>query len=105
MGHPTDEAAPAGARAPVYHRMVAGVAPAASVVRPRGIGGRLGALTPSGRARVTVSWSLYDFANTIFSYAVVSTAFGLYLTHSDRLGQGPGQLAQSLAVALSVRAH
>jgi len=90
------------ARAPVYHRIVAGVAPAASVVRPRGIGGRLGALTPSGRARVTVSWSLYDFANTVFSYAVVSTAFGLYLTHPDRLGQGPGQLAQSLAVAISV---
>ncbi len=85
-----------------YHRPVAGVAPAASVARPRGIGGRLGALTPSGKARVTVSWSLYDFANTVFSYAVVSTAFGLYLTAPDRLGQGPGQLVQSLAVALSV---
>ena len=79
-----------------------GVPSAASPARPRDIGGRLGALTPTGRARVTVSWSLYDFANTVFSYAVVSTAFGLYLTHPDRLGQGPGQLAQSLAVAISV---
>ena len=33
----------------------------------------LGSLTPSGLVRVPLSWSLYDFANTIFSYAVVST--------------------------------
>ena len=29
------------------------------------------------------SWTLYDFANTIFSYAIVSTAIGLWLTDDD----------------------
>jgi UMF1 family MFS transporter len=81
---------------------VASDARAVSPVRPRGLAGRLGALTPTGQARVPIAWSLYDFANTVFSYAVVSTAFGLYLTAPDRLGQGPGQLVQSLAVAISV---
>ena len=40
------------------------------------IGRGLGALTPTGRAAVPLRWSLYDFANTIFSYAVVSTRSG-----------------------------
>ena len=38
-----------------------------------GRSGGLAGLTPSGRAVVPVAWALYDFANTIFSYAVVST--------------------------------
>jgi UMF1 family MFS transporter len=63
---------------------------------------RLAALTPSGRARVPVAWSLYDFANTIFSYAIVSTAIGLWLTDDSRFGQGPGQLVQGVAIAVSV---
>ncbi|HET7677879.1 MAG TPA: MFS transporter [Candidatus Limnocylindrales bacterium] len=62
----------------------------------------LRALTPTGRARVPLAWSLYDFANTIFSYAVVSTAIGLWLTDPLRLGAGPGQLVQGVAVAVSV---
>ncbi len=63
---------------------------------------RLAALTPSGRARVPVAWSLYDLANTVFSYAIVSTAIGLWLTDDARYGQGPGQLVQGLAIAVSV---
>jgi UMF1 family MFS transporter len=64
--------------------------------------GWLGALTPSGRARVPVAWSLYDFANTIFSYAVVSYAISLWITADTRLGAGGGQLALGIAVAASV---
>ena len=41
--------------------------------------GGLAALTPSGRAIVPIAWALYDFANTIFSFAVVSGAIGLWL--------------------------
>ncbi len=48
------------------------------------------------------AWSLYDFANTIFSYAVVSTAIGLWLTSDDRFGQGLGQLVQGITIAVSV---
>jgi UMF1 family MFS transporter len=63
---------------------------------------RLGALTPTGRARVPVAWSLYDFGNTIYSYAIVSTAIGLWLTADSRFGQDGGQLVQGIVVAVSV---
>ena len=66
------------------------------------LAGRLAGLTPSGRAVVPVAWSLYDFANTIFSYAVVSVAIGLWLTDASRFGPGPGQLVQGIAIAVSV---
>ena len=59
-------------------------------------------MTPSGRARVPVAWALYDFANTIFSAAIVSTAMGLWLTAPERLGNDTGQLVYSIAVAVSV---
>jgi MFS transporter, UMF1 family len=62
----------------------------------------LGALTPSGRAIVPAAWALYDFANTIFSYAIVSTAIGLWLTDASRFGQATGQLVQGVAIATSV---
>jgi len=68
----------------------------------RGLGGRLAGLTPSGRARVPAAWALYDFANTVFSYAVVSTAIGLWLTDPDRFGQDVGQLVQTICVVISV---
>ncbi len=70
----------------------------------RGRGGFLGLgnLTPSGLVRVPLSWSLYDFANTIFSYAVVSTAMGIWLTEPERLGEANGQLVFGLAVIISV---
>src|SRR3989304_86500 len=31
----------------------------------------VGALTPTGRARVPGAWALYDFANTLYSHAIV----------------------------------
>ena len=65
---------------------------------PRG----LAALTPSGRAVVPVSWALYDFANTIFSFAVVSTAIGLWATDAGRFGERDGNAVVSAAVAVSV---
>ena len=47
-------------------------------------------------------WTIYDFANTIFSYAIVSTAIGLWLTSDDRFGPGLGQLVQGITIAVSV---
>jgi UMF1 family MFS transporter len=70
-------------------------------LHPRALAG----LTPSGRARVPAAWSLYDFANTIFSYAVVSTAMGVWLTQKPSdggLGEATGQLVFSAAVVVSV---
>ncbi|MBF8290055.1 MAG: transporter [Chloroflexi bacterium] len=60
----------------------------------------LAALTPSGKARVPVAWALYDFANTIYSYAIVSYAMGLWVV--DRLGPSDGQFWFGIANALSV---
>jgi UMF1 family MFS transporter len=60
----------------------------------------LAGLTRSGRAEEGLSWALYDFANTIFSYGVVSYAIGLWSV--DRLGEGDGQLWLGVATALSV---
>ena len=62
----------------------------------------LAGLTPSGRAVVPLGWAFYDFANTIFSYAVVSFAIGLWLTDDARFGEGGGNLAFSIAIAVSV---
>ena len=65
---------------------------------PRG----LGRLTPSGRAIVPASWALYDFANTIFSFAIVSQAMGLWLVDDARFGPRDGNALFSVAVAVSV---
>jgi UMF1 family MFS transporter len=67
-----------------------------------GLLARLGALTASGRARVAIAWSLYDFANTIFSFAVVSGAIGLWLISNDRFGERDGNFILSVAVVVSV---
>jgi len=67
----------------------------------RGRQGRgLGALTPSGRASIPLSWALYDFANTIYSYAIVSYAIGLWSV--ERLGASDGQFWALFAGAASV---
>jgi len=63
---------------------------------------RLGGLTSSGQARVAISWSLYDFANTIFSFAVVSGAIGLWLVSDARFGERDGNFILSVAVVVSV---
>jgi UMF1 family MFS transporter len=49
---------------------------------------------------VPAAWALYDFANTIFSFAVVSGAIGLFL--NDRFGPRDGGVLLSISVALSV---
>ena len=69
--------------------------------RPTPRGGLAG-LTPGGRAIVPVAWALYDFANTIFSFAVVSSAIGLWLTEDAQFGERNGNVLFSLGVILSV---
>ena len=63
---------------------------------------RFAALTPSGRARVPASWALYDFANTIFSFAVVSNAIGLWLTDAGQFGERDGNFLLSIGIVVSV---
>jgi UMF1 family MFS transporter len=60
----------------------------------------LGGLTRSGSAAEGLSWALYDFANTIFSFAIVSYAMSLWAI--ARLGEQNGQFAFTLAVSASV---
>ncbi len=62
----------------------------------------LGGLTPSGRAVVPLAWSLYDFANTIFSFVVVSGAIGLWLTDTAQFGERDGNFIFSVAIVASV---
>src|SRR4249919_3366549 len=101
MGDPSvmRKSYPAGA---VYHRPVSSAAQRRgserSPVGARGLSG----MTPSGRAVVPASWALYDFANTIFSFAVVSGAIGLYLVNDNQFGERDGNLVLSLAVVISV---
>ena len=76
------------------------MASAAPSVGPASNARGLAALTPSGRAIVPAAWSLYDFANTIFSFAVVSGAIGLYL--NDVFGRRDGGVLLAVSVALSV---
>jgi UMF1 family MFS transporter len=67
-----------------------------------GVLSRLGGLTTSGKARVAVAWSLYDFGNTIFSFAVVSGAIGLWLVSDARFGERDGNFILSIAIVASV---
>jgi len=60
----------------------------------------LGRLTRSGSPVEGLSWALYDFANTIFSFAVVSFAMGPWTT--DALGERTGTFAFTAAASLSV---
>jgi UMF1 family MFS transporter len=93
-------AGPIRTRAAAYHPRVA----TANAQRPASTGlrliERLAGLTPSGRAGVPVAWALYDFANTIYSYAVVSLAMGLWVV--DRMGPADGQFWFGIANAASV---
>ena len=59
-------------------------------------------MTPSGRAVVPAAWALYDFANTIFSFAVVSGAIGLYLVKPEQFGERDGNVLLSLSIVISV---
>lgn len=86
--------------APAYHPRVATAAGVAGSGRGLRLLERLAGLTPSGRAGVPVAWALYDFANTIYSYAIVSYAMGLWAV--DRLGPADGQFWFGIANAASV---
>jgi UMF1 family MFS transporter len=66
--------------------------------RRRGLAG----MTPSGRSIVPASWVMYDFANTIFSFAVVSGAIGLYLVSDDQFGERDGNALLSIVIVISV---
>jgi len=54
------------------------------------------------RPVATAAWAIYDFANTIFSFAVISYAMGLWLIRPEQFGPATGQLAFSLAIVVSV---
>src|SRR5687768_14345046 len=84
-----------GGRDPMIRDVTAGV-------ERRDLASRLAALTPSGRARVPLGWALYDFANTIFSFAIVSGAIGLWLTRPEQFGERDGNVLLSVAVLSSV---
>lgn len=60
----------------------------------------LGGLTRSGSAAEGLSWALYDFANTIFSFAIVSFAMGPWATRF--LGEATGTFLFTVALSLSV---
>jgi UMF1 family MFS transporter len=60
----------------------------------------LGGLTRSGSPVEGLSWALYDFANTIFSFAIVSFAMGPWTVRA--LGEANGTLAFTVAGSLSV---
>ena len=64
--------------------------------------GATGAADPNLRRRATGAWALYDFANTIFSFAIVSGAIGLWLTDDAQFGAATGQAVLSLAIIVSV---
>jgi UMF1 family MFS transporter len=72
--------------------------PSVPASRPGGLAG----LTPSGRTVVPVGWALYDFANTMFSFAVVSGAIGLYLVNDRQFGPRDGNVWLSVAIVASV---
>ncbi|MEY3726474.1 MAG: hypothetical protein RI971_1051 [Chloroflexota bacterium] len=68
----------------------------------------MAARSSAGGVRITVpatwiaSWTLYDLANTIWSYGIFSYAIGLYLTSEGVLGESQGNLWLQISIALSV---
>jgi UMF1 family MFS transporter len=60
----------------------------------------LGGLTRSGSSAQALAWASYDFANTIFSFAIVSFAMSLWTIRF--LGEGPGTFWFTAAVSVSV---
>jgi UMF1 family MFS transporter len=60
----------------------------------------LGGLTRSGSSVEALAWALYDFANTIFSFAIVSFAMSLWSIRF--LGEADGTFWFTAAVSVSV---
>jgi UMF1 family MFS transporter len=73
---------------------------AVTVLTPAAWWHGLGRLTRSGSPAEGLSWALYDFANTIFSFAIVSFAMGPWTTSA--LGETNGTLLFTVAASLSV---
>jgi len=71
-----------------------------TALAPTGWWRGLAGLTRSGSAVEGLSWALYDFANTIFSFAIVSFAMGPWATRY--LGDATGTLAFTVAASASV---
>ena len=60
----------------------------------------LGGLSRSGSSIEALAWALYDFANTIFSFAIVSFAMSLWAIRF--LGEADGTFWFTAAVSISV---
>ncbi len=60
----------------------------------------LGGLTRSGSSLEALAWAFYDFANTIFSFAIVSFAMSLWAIRY--LGEADGTFWFTAAVSVSV---
>ncbi|MBA3587066.1 MAG: MFS transporter [Chloroflexi bacterium] len=71
-----------------------------TALAPRSWWPGLGGLTRSGSSIEALAWALYDFANTIFSFAIVSFAMSLWTIRF--LGEGPGTFWFTAAVSVSV---
>ena len=71
-----------------------------TVLAPAAWWRNLGSLTRSGSAGEGFAWALYDFANTIFSFAIVSFAMSLWAIRF--LGEAGGQFWFTAAVSISV---
>jgi MFS-type transporter involved in bile tolerance (Atg22 family) len=71
-----------------------------TVLVPATRGRGLGGLTRSGSSLEALAWAFYDFANTIFSFAIVSFAMSLWTIRF--LGEGPGTFWFTLFVLLLV---
>jgi MFS transporter, UMF1 family len=72
----------------------------ASALAPAAWWRGLGGLTRSGSPTEGLAWALYDFANTIFSFAIVSFAMSLWTI--SFLGEAEGQRWFTVAVSVSV---
>jgi UMF1 family MFS transporter len=70
------------------------------LVAPAGWWRGLGGLTRSGSSVEALAWALYDFANTIFSFAIVSFAMSLWAI--SFFGEADGQRWFGIAVSTSV---
>ncbi|MBA2263294.1 MAG: MFS transporter [Chloroflexi bacterium] len=72
----------------------------ATALAPAGWWRGLGGLTRSGSPIQALAWALYDFANTIFSFAIVSFAMSLWSIRF--LGEASGTFWFTAAVSVSV---
>jgi MFS transporter, UMF1 family len=71
-----------------------------TVLAPAALWKGLGGLTRSGSSVEGLAWALYDFANTIFSFAIVSFAMSLWSIRF--LGEANGTFWFTAAVSISV---